>query len=822
MTMEGKPRHRVPPCGFCKKEFKRQEHLDRHLRTHTKERPYKCECGRSFTRQDLLHRHRRLGQCNAVPGCDGATPQSHRRLGQGQNPPFHISEHMGTSSVPGETPRSERTALESRLAGGTETMYSQGQSMASFAMPESNGETQQPVSRNQDDSFAMDTIDASGFYGLQPLDMEYLFDEADMINNHLSQDLPPLDYELSPSYSDPTSHPPNPVLDSHREATSLTSLGLVDQATTLPQASANASRLQRSPMANRNRSGRQHNRSAPGPPLEDIDETVPKNPWDVSENAYNRLSTLFADYRDPSDHFNLPSRRTISRYVASWARSYHPHLPVLHLPTKNFDCKSSMLLLTLAAVGSFYVFEHANGYPMLVVAKSVVLTRLQARQHRSSMHLLRNVPEYAKVSTRKTTSSPRADSQPLSDPFDIELLQSLLIIVMSLAWLDKPFTQEGLALSSQLAELTREALRDPDRNPDPSTWEAWAQEEERRRTIYSAYFTLNLLTICFKVPPPMPISEVAIPLPSSEAEFRALNAEAWRSVRGPSDNDQLLFSDCFKKLLQGMPLPQTHVTTEFGNYMLMQSLLAHIYFERQGSSCLLSSPSALQPSVIALYDTAFNVWQSGWDLAMDSALDPSSFHGPLAFNSTAMLRLAHVHLAIDIPAQCTLAERDPVILARAFEPDLNIVHLRTPHLHQGIMHAIKALRIPIRVGIAFVASGRTGHWSVQHAISNFYCALLLTHWLESLYTVVATDGMAGLSGEERYCLSTVERLVEETHMEEFLGEKDDYPLRIRRVAISALKLWAETCKGTQVYEIVYVVGETLARAADALEERESN
>lgn len=32
-AMKGRPRLRVAPCQFCNKEFKRQEHLDRHIRT---------------------------------------------------------------------------------------------------------------------------------------------------------------------------------------------------------------------------------------------------------------------------------------------------------------------------------------------------------------------------------------------------------------------------------------------------------------------------------------------------------------------------------------------------------------------------------------------------------------------------------------------------------------------------------------------------------------------------------------------------------------------------------------------------------------------
>ncbi|OQE26113.1 hypothetical protein PENFLA_c007G00928 [Penicillium flavigenum] len=45
-------------CGSCKKNYKRLDHLARHVRSHTQTKPYKCHvCPKAFTRPDLLKRH---------------------------------------------------------------------------------------------------------------------------------------------------------------------------------------------------------------------------------------------------------------------------------------------------------------------------------------------------------------------------------------------------------------------------------------------------------------------------------------------------------------------------------------------------------------------------------------------------------------------------------------------------------------------------------------------------------------------------------------------------------------------------------------------
>lgn len=67
--------HECPVTG-CRRRFKRQEHLRRHERTHTLEKPFECDkCGRKFSRSDNLRAHRKThmrqgGRNVFVPGME--------------------------------------------------------------------------------------------------------------------------------------------------------------------------------------------------------------------------------------------------------------------------------------------------------------------------------------------------------------------------------------------------------------------------------------------------------------------------------------------------------------------------------------------------------------------------------------------------------------------------------------------------------------------------------------------------------------------------------------------------------------------------------
>ncbi|QLQ82271.1 hypothetical protein HG537_0H00320 [Torulaspora globosa] len=91
-TPSGKPRLFV--CQICTRAFARQEHLTRHERSHTKEKPYSCGiCNRNFSRRDLLLRH-----ANKIHGGNfGDTIIKHNKNGASK-----VSKRRQSTGVPSE------------------------------------------------------------------------------------------------------------------------------------------------------------------------------------------------------------------------------------------------------------------------------------------------------------------------------------------------------------------------------------------------------------------------------------------------------------------------------------------------------------------------------------------------------------------------------------------------------------------------------------------------------------------------------------------------------------------------------------------------
>ncbi|KAH6701984.1 STE like transcription factor-domain-containing protein [Leptodontidium sp. MPI-SDFR-AT-0119] len=113
----------IPTCGRL---FKRLEHLKRHVRTHTQERPYICpHCNKAFSRSDNLAQHRRTH--DRSDGSEGPYGSY-----SGEEEDYEGEDHLG--SLEEASPNSENGYLPTSMSQSFGSMHAQ----MGMSMPMSN------------------------------------------------------------------------------------------------------------------------------------------------------------------------------------------------------------------------------------------------------------------------------------------------------------------------------------------------------------------------------------------------------------------------------------------------------------------------------------------------------------------------------------------------------------------------------------------------------------------------------------------------------------------------------------------------------------
>ena len=121
------------------------------------------------------------------------------------------------------------------------------------------------------------------------------------------------------------------------------------------------------------------------------------------------------------------------------------------------------------------------------------------------------------------------------------------------------------------------------------------------------------------------------------------------------------------------------------------------------------------------------------------------------------------------------------------------------------------------------------HLTNTPVVCNFECAILLSKWLLTLASIGHSEPPA--SAEERHLLEMVRRMLDETefavpidpslsgpggHQSGFDMVSND-SIRLRQLAAAVIRLWAETFKGSHIFEMVRVMSAALDGYADLVE-----
>ena len=217
----------------------------------------------------------------------------------------------------------------------------------------------------------------------------------------------------------------------------------------------------------------------------------------------------------------------------------------------------------------------------------------------------------------------------------------------------------------------------------------------------------------FEIPSTITNAEPRLSLPCSEAEWRAADQETWLVLHNsPNAPPTPSYTNALHDLFAPSDDPNLGVRySHFGSFIMINAICSQLWAHLK--------LRAAEPEIkLTSIEYALDQWQRAWGADPDCSMSPTSPHGPLSFNASALYRMANVRLLRDysrVKASFRVLDVDRIIPVMA-EDVSGSGWVRNEDMLRAVMPAALQLQIPIKMGIKLVARTAALIWSVEHVL----------------------------------------------------------------------------------------------------------
>lgn len=529
---------------------------------------------------------------------------------------------------------------------------------------------------------------------------------------------------------------------------------------------------------------------------------------EVTHECRQRLLLDMADFNNVVlDDFMMPSKHALNRFVYIYIASFYEHNPVLHLPTVSLETMAVELFLAIACIGAHYCGEIDTSSKLCQVARDMAFERL--RRVDSAIPVTsqaRDATDQAKAAGPGEWSV----AQGLVPRGQIETMQAFVLLFGFSIWHRKnPGTNSrSMALiRSTLESLIRDVALNAAKIQRNDNWHSWVQAETLKRIVLVSFCLFNLQSLIHEIPPPLLWTEINMCLPCTEGRWNAISSTAWASS-SEQELEEATVQATLHHLFHDGSDGRQPTFSSLGGYFLIHAILQHMWILQK--TRLLENPTSKMKETDDFwqFQRALRQWRRGWANDRESSMSPVNPFGPIAFTSTALLRLAYVRLNFSARLIPLLDAWSPEKIAQVFIQAPAVE--RNDRTTRAALHCAHALSIPVKIGLKFVARTQGFYWSIQHAVSSLECALFLCKWLES---VTSPDVETPLTQQEMLVIDFIVSIVAETD----LRAPKEVLLQTRRLlSRTVVRIWARLFPGDSAWEMVDLIGSSMRACADAL------